>query len=190
MTDPTEVPAGEREVVRVYALDLEPAAAAAYKAPPEGDAADWPLRQALGATALDPSQVELFAAADLKGVGLPGYLIDGLGIAAPDIDPDRAALEAETGHIVVVLSAAFQGTAQTLTPTPPLRPLGTYRMAEAERPRAPMPVPGDEAPEMTPGAAPAPGPPPRGTSLIVLLGILLGAVALLALVFYFRSQPY
>ncbi|MDJ0627884.1 MAG: hypothetical protein QNJ44_06455 [Rhodobacter sp.] len=190
MTTALEVAQGEREVVRVFALDLDPPTARGFKTPPEGNGAAWPLPEALGVSVLDPDYVEVFPAGDLKGVGLPAYLIEGQGIDDAVIAPDRAALEAEEGHIVIVLSAAFGGSAQTLTPKPPLRHIGTYRLAEAEAPRATAPAPGDDPPAMVTPAAPPPGPPSRGTSLAVLLGILFAAVAVLALVFFFRSRPY
>lgn len=186
-----DVLAGEREVVRVFALDLDPNGARAFATPPEGNGAAWPLHEALGAGSLDPEHVEVFPTADLQGVGLADYLAEGLGVDAAAVAPDRARLEAEDGHIVIVHSAAFGGAQQTLTPQPPLRLLGVYRQAQADPPRPAIPSRADAPPEITPTAPPPqPGPPSRGASLVVLIAILLAAVALLAAVFYFRSQPY
>lgn len=190
MTDDFTIPENEREVVRVFALDVDAAEAARFAAPPSKNGADWALKRALGADRLKPEHVELFPARDLSGVGLPGYLTEGLGIAEDSVAPDRQALEAEAGHIVIVHSAAFEGAAQTLDPQPPLRHLGTYRLAQADPPRPTVPQPSDETPEVTPTAPPPPGPPSRGVSAMVLLAILLAALAILVAVFLLRSQAY
>lgn len=188
MTQTSKVPPGEREVVRVFALDMtapeaETLAETLAERSEGGGSNGRPsgLAALLGTDRLDPDHVEIFPASDLTGVGLPGYLSDGLGIAETDIDPDRTALEAERAYIVIVHSPAFGGKAARLSPTPPLRHLGTYRLAQSD-------PPGTMAPATEPAGAPQmprkrQGPPPRLPRALALL-VLLGAAALALVLAY------
>ncbi len=62
---------------------------------------------------------------DLKGLGLSGYMREGLGIAEDEIDAAR--LDALEGVLLVLRSGAFEGATLTLKPRAPLRWIGTYR---------------------------------------------------------------
>lgn len=147
MTERFEIKAHEHGVVRLFAVDL-PAAEVDGFATPGADG--WPLRDALGADTLDPDEIEVFPVSDLTGLGLPGYMIEGLGIAEADVAEDRARLDALKGHVAVVRSRAFGGVAQEITPRAPLRWIGTYVEERAPVQFSPLP---DEAAR---GAAPAP----------------------------------
>jgi hypothetical protein len=123
MSDKIEIKASETGVVRVFAVDIPADQIGAFTS----RNGRWPLREALGAEALDAAHVEVFDAADLAGVGLPGYLADGHAIPDDQITPMRAQLMAREGTLMVVTSRAFQGTAQTLTPRAPLSLIGTFQ---------------------------------------------------------------
>lgn len=123
MSDTIEISATETGVVRVFAVDIPADQIAAFTA----RNGTWPLREALGAEALDAEHIEVFDAADLAGVGLPGYLSDGHAIPADQLDPIRDRLAAQTGTLMVITSRAFQGTAQTLTPRAPLKLIATLQ---------------------------------------------------------------
>jgi hypothetical protein len=119
MTDPLTVRAGEKGVVRLFGLDMPPEQARFLREP--GAAA-----QVLGVPDLDPDQVEVFAIADLEGVGLDGYLASGHGIPDPEIAPHRPRLQAVTGWAMVVRSRAFGGKAVQLAPVDGVRLIAAF----------------------------------------------------------------
>jgi len=181
--DPLHVPADARETVWVFALDLPAPDAEAFV---EGGAADnWPLKSMLGATDLRARHIESFEVSDLVGVGLPGYLVDGLGIDEQHIKPDREALKAEDRHIVILHADAFDGIEQTLTPRLPLRHLGTYAQVQTEQRLVPLP---GAKPE--PVVPPTPGVPPSAQNTTRggrgFFG-LIGAAVLVLILAYFLS---
>ena len=133
-----QISASEHGVVRIFAVDLPKAEIEVFNRQIPGKADDWPLRDALGATTLDPDQIDYFDVKDLDDLGLVGYLTEGLGIAEQDIEQDAARLSAITGQVLIVNSAAFRGTAQTLSPHAPLRWIGTYTEEAAEISTVPL----------------------------------------------------
>jgi hypothetical protein len=187
MTDLLQVPAGEQEVLRVFALDLPPEQAREMAERPANGGVNGggdPLAAALGVDRLDRARVEIFPAGDLAGVGLSGYLAEGLGVAPGELEGARAALDAETGHLVIVPSQAFGGRAATLDPKPPLRPLGAFRLEQPAPPAAPDPAPRDPAPVPPPDAGAAPRTPPRRLPrLLLLVALLVAAVVVLGLAY-------
>lgn len=126
MSDPLTVPAGERGVIRLFALTIEAGGVAAFDAPGALDAA-------LGVQGLDPDHIDVFAMSDLAGLGLANYLIDGCGVAEAVIEPDRDQLDARTGHIMAVRSRAFGGRAARITPAATLRLIGKYGETPVDR---------------------------------------------------------
>lgn len=168
------VKAGDTGRVWIFAVDLAGAELEAFTR----RNGNWPLREALGAEALDPARVEVFAVSDLEGVGLSRYLEDGHGIAPGDLDGLRGRLDAQTGTVMVLTSRALEGREQTLTPRAPLRLLASLSEERAPVEFAPLPSEG-AAGTVAPAAA---GPAPRGGRnrvgvLIVLAAILLAALA-------------
>lgn len=121
------VPASEHGVIRLFAIDLEPAEVLAFQDPVYDDADDvvWPLKTALGAKLLDQDFVEVFDVADLGELGLSGYLTQGVGIAQTEVDAHHLALAAAKGHLLLVTSAAFGGFESALTIQAPLRHIAT-----------------------------------------------------------------
>ncbi len=125
MSDRIEIKSSETGIVRVFAVDISTDEIGAFTA----RNGRWPLREALGAETLDPEHIQVFDAADLTGVGLPGYLIDGHAIPEDQIAPLRGRLEAQTGTVMVITSSAFSSTAQVLTPRAPLRLIASFSEA-------------------------------------------------------------
>ncbi|SFD91185.1 aspartate carbamoyltransferase catalytic subunit [Roseivivax sediminis] len=131
-----EVRAAETGIVRVFHLDLPADAVERFTG--EAGTGEWPVKYALGATALRRDFVEIVAIRDLGAMTLPGYLEEAYDIAGKDLEADRAELEALTGHVLVLPSQAFERTAQTLDVRPPLRFVGAYREPGASAPAAPL----------------------------------------------------
>lgn len=164
MSDQFEVTASERGLVRLFALDLPAEEVEKLR---EAD-----LAAMLGVARLDLDQVDLFSSSDLTGLGLTGYMTEGLGIPEEELAPDRARLDALTGHLMVVRSAAFQGEAVTLAPRAPLRWIGTYAEAHS-------PVQFEELPSAAAEAQAAP--PPRKTPSDAAMSGRVAMVALLVI---------
>ncbi|UXX81612.1 hypothetical protein [Roseovarius pelagicus] len=122
MSDKMDVPAREDGVVRLFAVDLDPMALEAFGR----RNGSWPVADALGVEMLAPDQVELFAVSDLTGVGLTGYLEEGLGVAPAELAGMRPQLEAVKDGVLIVRSRAFGGAAVTLHPRAPLRHIATF----------------------------------------------------------------
>ena len=117
-----DVAAGERDIVRLFAIDLTRDEAAAMATPE----ADWSLHMALGAPDLDYGYVDLVDPEDLDGIGLSGFLTEGIGLDPALLAGDRAMLDGLTGPHAVISSPAFRGEALVLTPTNPVRWIATY----------------------------------------------------------------
>ena len=61
-----------------------------------------PINRALDVTYLDSDFVELFPLSNLDGLGLAGYLTEGLGVAEADVKPNAARLNAMSGQVLIV----------------------------------------------------------------------------------------
>lgn len=128
MIDPKTVQAGERGLIRIYAIDLPDDRLPAFTQPQfNGDAAPtWAFQNTLGAAHLEEEFVKIFPMEDLEGLGMAGYLIEGNGVAEADVAPYRELLDGLEGTVAVVFSAAFGGTAQVLSPAHPLRYIAAF----------------------------------------------------------------
>lgn len=122
------VRAHEQGMIRLFALSMTEDEAKPLRADPNAPdpARSERLAALLGVKDLDPDGVEVFAVADLEDLGLAGYMIEGNGVDARDIDPDRAKLAALDGWVMVVYSKAFAGEEATLRPAPQLTLIATY----------------------------------------------------------------
>lgn len=178
MTDRIEIKASETGVVRVFSVDIPAKEIPAFNA----RNGRWPLREALGAETLDPEHVEVFDAADLTGVGLPGYLTEGHAIPEDQIAPLRGQLTAQTGTLMVVTSRAFGGEAQVLTPRAPLRLIASFSEANAPITFGALPdaAAHRETPEEKPQAAKKPSDAAMSgrVAMIVLLVLALLVLAM------------
>lgn len=145
--DPKIVSANERGLIRIYALDIPREHLAAFSEDnrPRGESNQligddpWPLLDALDAKTLNSDYIEAFDVSDLAGVGLVSYLVDANGVAMADVEPYRELLDGVSGLLIVVFSAAFGGTAQTLSPCDPLRHIATFREENAPLTFEPLP---------------------------------------------------
>ncbi|MFC3084856.1 hypothetical protein [Tabrizicola soli] len=172
---PLAIPAHERHGIRVFAAALSPEEMQRDKA--------GLVAALFGDPDLDPAHVELFDTADLAGVGLAGYLAEGLGVSDAALAPDRARLEAVRGPVLILHSRALHGRAVTLIPDPRLTLLAGYT---EERPPVHFePLPSDAAK----GSLTAPGPSapaPRLPRRALALGAALLLAGLAALVLAWR----
>ena len=165
------IPAHERDGIRVFSARLPPEELKRDKA---GLAADL-----LGDTDLDPAFIEIFDTADLSGLGLAGYLTEGLGVPDAALAADRARLDALQGPVLILLSKALHGRAVTLSPDPRLTLVGTY--AEARPPVHFEPLPTAAAEGTLTPVLPPDRIPQRPTSAFLLLGAALALIAMVAL---------
>ncbi len=126
MSESFHINATEHGVIRIFMVNLAANQIAAFtEAAQDGDA-PAPITRALGVTNLDSDFIELFPLSNLEGVGLAGYLTDGLGVSKADVAPHASRLNGMTGQVLIVLSSAFGGIETTITPTAPLKWIGTY----------------------------------------------------------------
>ena len=165
------IPANDRDGVRVFTAKLAPDDLHRDKA--------RLAAELLGDSDVDPAFIEIFDLADLSGVGLSGYLTEGLGVPETALSSDRTRLDALRGPILILLSKALHGREVTLNPDPRLTLVATY--AEERPPVHFEPLPtaaaeGTIAPDLPPDRTPQ-----RPTSAFLLLGIALVLVAVVAL---------
>ncbi|NOD30708.1 hypothetical protein [Ruegeria atlantica] len=116
MSDLTVAP-HERGVLRLFTLDMRPEEAKFLREPGAAD-------QVLGVDGLDPSHIDIFPVSDLEELGLYGYMTEGCGVSAGQLD--RNALASVDGWVMVLRSAAFNGHPATLNPDPRLRLIGLF----------------------------------------------------------------
>ena len=164
------IPAHDRDGLRVFTARLTPDDLKRDKASL--------VASLLNDPDLDPAFVEIFDLADLSGLGLAGYLAEGLGVPESAIT-DRARLDALSGPVLILLSKALHGRAVTLTPDPRLTLVGTY--AEARPPVHFEPLPTTAATGHLTPYLPPDQTPQRPTSALLLMGaalVLIGGVAL------------
>jgi hypothetical protein len=183
------IPAQESRVTRLFAINLPEAQVAAMlrdqtdrTVSATGELPETPAAAALlGWPDLDTRQTELFAVRDLTGLGLPGYLVEGLGLPEEQINADKARLSALEGYVLIVLSRAFGGQDIDLELPAEVTLIGTYRERSAPVQFEPLP---SAAARGTLTGAPAPQPAGqnrrllRVAALTALLLIVLGIGAL------------
>lgn len=183
-----QVSSSERGLVRLFAVDVPPEEIEAFRTQVigvDGALLSWPLKEALGFTYLDEDFIELFPVSDLEEMGLTGYMIEGLGIAQKDVAEDATRLTAQKGWVLIVLSAAFDGVAQTLSPKAPLRWIGTYKEDGAPVHFEPLPDASAKGPAPTQGTVPpAPSSNPHLTLLLAILALPLVALVLGGFLFW------
>ncbi|MGR3484466.1 MAG: hypothetical protein ACU0BF_03920 [Paracoccaceae bacterium] len=122
MTPTIEIAAGARDEVLVFALD----------GPAPAD--DAGIAAALGTEVDVAGAAEVIEVADLTGVGLAGYLSEGMGLEDAQVAADREVLDGLTGAVIVLRARAFGGLPATLSPREGVRLIGRYG------PPAPTPV--------------------------------------------------
>jgi len=88
--------------------------------------AEGRLADLLGVKAVDATRVEVFDLADLDDFGLMNYLIKANGLPEEALEPDRAALDALSGVVMILYPNAFHRQELTLSPAPALTPVGAW----------------------------------------------------------------
>ncbi len=126
MTTALNISASESGVIRTFALSLTDAEAEALADDGNPPFDPHPQQSFLGAQSLDRKYVEIFPVANLEGVGLTNYLVEGHGAQSVKVEPDRARLNALQGWVMLVFSGAFNGQSQTLQPDARLTLIGSY----------------------------------------------------------------
>ncbi|MFQ6546651.1 hypothetical protein AADZ90_001740 [Aestuariibius sp. 2305UL40-4] len=135
MTGSLEIAPHIHDTVFVFALNLPSEDVPTFT---EGNQKNWPLKDALGATTLDPNGVDIVALKEIAGLELSGLLIEGHGAEAAQVLTDKARLDALEGHVVLVHATAFQGVAQNLNPGPELTFIGRYSGPRTATPVEPL----------------------------------------------------
>ena len=119
-----KIPAHEAGIVRLFAIDLDESEIEAFNTrsnDSDGANDSYPIKEALGATAIDDDFFEIIRLKDLEDYGLDQYLITGAGLPKSEVAAHSVALNALKGHVLLVMSAAFEGYEQELSIKPPLR---------------------------------------------------------------------
>lgn len=173
MSGSITVKEGERGLIWVFAVDLDETGIKAFTR----RNGTWPVQEALGADTLDPEHVEVFPVSDLEGMGLSGYLDEGLGVPEEQLRDTRAWLDSVEGWVLVLTSKAFGGRAQVFTPRAPLRLLGSFSEYRAPVTFDPLP---SEAAAGTVAGSETSAPPRRSRGWLAVL-LLLGAAVATAL---------
>jgi hypothetical protein len=154
------IPPNERHTVRVFTLAVPPDDLHRLRADPAAIAA------LLGTPTVNPHYIDIFDVKDIDAIGLAQYLIDGNGVAEPQITADKDRLDAIRGPVLILTSGAATGT---LTPAPNLTIIGTY--AEDTPPIIFEPLPTESAKGLT-----GQGKPPMSDARI---GGMVATVALI-----------
>jgi len=121
----------ERGRLHVFAVNEAKNAVAQRFAPPDTGADRLQpdptlLTDLTGEAELDPKGAELVPLDDLEGLGLSGYLTEGLDIAADAVDGDKRRLDALEGYALLLTSRAFRGQAFALGETASLTHIASF----------------------------------------------------------------
>lgn len=121
----------ERGRLHVFAVNQSEKTVAERFAPPEtGPDRLQPdpalLADLTGATGLDPKGAELVPLDDLEGLGLSGYLTEGLDIARDAVGTNKLRLDALEGYALLLSSQAFKGQAFALGETADLTHIASF----------------------------------------------------------------
>jgi len=84
------------------------------------------LSDLTGADGLDPKGAELIPLRDLTGLGLSGYLNEGLDVPTDEIEPQKRRLDALDGYALILSSPAFRGAAFALGETASLTHIASF----------------------------------------------------------------
>ncbi|KAA9010551.1 hypothetical protein [Histidinibacterium aquaticum] len=159
------VPENEHGHARVFAVDLRDEEAEGFR---------QRIGDALGAEP-EEGKYEYFPVSNLEGLGLAGYLVEGLGMEADQVRADTGRLNAIKGYVLIVLSSGVRG--KTLTPGSPLRWIGTYsepvRVGSMDKLRSESAAGRSEEKE--------PAPPPKRSDAAMSGRIAVAAIAVLLL---------
>jgi hypothetical protein len=137
--DPLVILSGDRETLHLFALEVPHDEIEAFMAQHAGGA--WPLREALGVDQFDAAQAEHVEINDLTGLGLSAYLIAGHGVDEEALTADRDKIDALEGHVVILHGKGFDAANTEMSPRPPLRHIGAWRLTPAPTTAVPLRTP-------------------------------------------------
>ncbi|WP_163848957.1 hypothetical protein [Pseudooceanicola aestuarii] len=170
----------DRDATFVFATDPEADVLAPLReAPPLNGRASATVAEVLGLSDLTPDAVEVVHPADLAGLGLSGYLTDGLGLQEDAVARDRARLDALSAPVVLLQGSAAGTRDLTLDPPRTLQFIGRYPAARGNSTMEPLVSDSARDRLATTPAPPAPAPRRRGWTAAVVLGtaVLLAILA-------------
>ncbi|PWR01723.1 hypothetical protein DKT77_16555 [Meridianimarinicoccus roseus] len=181
MTVSDTVSTGEGGRLRLYALSQDRAEAAALRAAFAQDAPDIGAQvgAALGTGPLEGHWLTLVPVSDVRAIGFDTYLRSGHDVPDDQIAAARARLDAVSGHVLIVQSPAFGGSAHRLSPADWLEPMAEFDTIRDPGPARDMPRAAHPDPVSAQGRTP-PAPPRRAMPPLVLLLGLLAAGAIVA----------
>lgn len=152
---------------------------ARWEPPRPGNDRDWPLVEALGLKALEPTHVSVFESADLGPGGLRKFLSGAIGMDEAQVNADADKLDMIRGTVALVQSGALTERPGRFTPVRPVNFIGHYTEAQHLTPAAPVrPGPSTEG-HIPPPDAPAPE--MRRALLLTLVALVALAGLILAL---------
>ena len=132
MAELLQVEAGERGTLRIFSVEMDAAERRKILAP-KADTA--PTGAALGALLgvdwIDPDHADLFDVAELDDLGLIGFLTQGAGVSADDLENHWAQLDALKGTLLIVYARGFSGEAAELSPATNVTPVLILNEAQA-----------------------------------------------------------
>lgn len=167
MSAPLTLPAREHGVTRVFAINLA-----------EEDAKAARAAALLGLEQLDEDVAQIIAIRDLAGIGLAGYLTEGMGLPVAQVKPDLARLSALEGYALILSRHPQPGTEITLPLGPDLTLIGTYTDAAPKPDFTPLTSDAAKGALGDP-ATPSPAPQMARAAWVLLGGVLLALVLLL-----------
>lgn len=175
MSDPMHIRAGEARVIRLFVLNMRPEQARFLQEP-------GAVEQVLGVSGLDPEQIEVFPVSDLEDLGLYGYLTEGCGVPAEQLD--KASLDATQGWVLLVRSKAFGGNEATLSPNTGVELIGIYTEDGTDWSSTPI-----QAESAKPYSAPRPSPRQARaearrigfTLFVIVMSLIIGGILWIAL---------
>ncbi|MGI3168854.1 hypothetical protein ACRARG_06860 [Pseudooceanicola sp. C21-150M6] len=180
MTDGT-LKSLDRDAVHVFSVQMPEDAFWAFLTP-DPETGEWGLKDALNVEVLDEHMIEGAMTADLDGIGLAGFMTEGVGVDASGLSStDRTVLDGLDGPVVIVRGAAFDGADVAVRPVPPLAHVGTWHLTPA--PTTMEPLRSQAANGNLPPAPPEIAPAPRSRALtwvmlalaaLILLGVIVG----------------
>lgn len=134
------IPHAEHGIIRVFAIS-RPMVTMARALKQQNKAA---LASALLGHDVTLDDIELFALADLAGIGLYGYLSEGYDLDREALRRDRVRLEALDGYVLLLFSRVSLQGPVTLVPHSDITLIGTYARARAKSAAPPLTTPSAE----------------------------------------------
>lgn len=180
MVDPFQIEAGEFGWVRLFTADIDAATLERINADrPDTQPKAAAIGDMLGIDWVDPMHVELFDVADLEGLGLAGYLVQGAGIPEAAVSAESDTLNTLFGIVLIVYSKAFEGQEYLLQLAPSIAFITQFEQEKQNVSFQPLP---SSAPQSDTTAVSQSAPSPQRTVLqaiftlplvLIFVGVLI-----------------